>query len=188
MTVVNVFSVPLVDRPSRDLNIQKQLLLSRSANNEPESIAKPMAMGATSIESRIGAMMPAAVIAATETELIARCSTAATNHARRMLNTTGAGVGREQAVQGAVQSSCLDHRPQRTADTGDEQDLAGHVEALFHGVVDSFVTGRRARQPVGAQQSHEKSDVGGADDGIGELGQIGETCSRSTVSSAVLVK
>lgn len=42
------------------------------------------------MESRIGAMMTAAVIAATETEPIARCSTAATNQASRMLRITGA--------------------------------------------------------------------------------------------------
>ena len=49
-------------------------------------------MGEMASESRMGAMMPAAVIAATDTEPIARCRTAAMNHASRMLSRTGAPV------------------------------------------------------------------------------------------------
>ena len=90
VTSVRVLSVPLVDRPSSDLNIQKKLLLTCRANIAPDAMARPTAMGEMVSESRIGAMMPAAVIAATDTEPIARCRTAAMNHASRMLSTTGA--------------------------------------------------------------------------------------------------
>ena len=64
VAMVSVLSAPLVDRPSSDLNIQKKLLLTWSANIAPDAIASPMAMGEMVSESRIGAMIPAAVIAA----------------------------------------------------------------------------------------------------------------------------
>ena len=41
-------------------------------------------------------MMPAAVMAATDTDPIARCSTAAMNHASRMLTSTGAPASAEK--------------------------------------------------------------------------------------------
>src|SRR5699024_9181421 len=89
VAMVIVFSAPLVVRPSRDLNIQKKLLLTCSANNAPEAIAKPIAIGLTATAPMIGAMMPAAAIAATDTEPMAKCSTAATNHASKMMTMAG---------------------------------------------------------------------------------------------------
>ena len=69
---VRVLRLP-VDRPRRALNIQKKLLLTCSANTAPDAMASPMTMGATLMEPRIGAMIPAAVMAATDTDPIARC-------------------------------------------------------------------------------------------------------------------
>src|SRR5699024_12601218 len=79
VAMVMVFSAPLVVRPSRDLNIQKKLLLTCSANNAPQAIAKPIAIGLTATAPMIGAMMPAAAIAATATGPMDKCSTAATH-------------------------------------------------------------------------------------------------------------
>ena len=49
-----------------------------------------MTTGSTSSEPTIGEMMPAAVIAPTDTDPIAKCSTAAMHQASRMLMITGA--------------------------------------------------------------------------------------------------
>ena len=45
VTRVSVLSVPFVERPSSDLNIQKKLLLTWSANIAPDAMASPIAMG-----------------------------------------------------------------------------------------------------------------------------------------------
>src|SRR5215207_10856760 len=90
VATVRVLRLPLVDRPSRALNIQKKLLLTCSANRAPDAMASPMTTGATLREPRIGAMIPDVVMAATDTDPIARCSSAAMNHASRMLRITGA--------------------------------------------------------------------------------------------------
>lgn len=63
VTVVSDLRAPVVDRPSNDLNIQKKLLLTCNANNAPEAMARPIAIGLTAIEGRTGPMMPPAVIA-----------------------------------------------------------------------------------------------------------------------------
>ena len=47
VTVVMVFKVPCVDRPSSDLYSQKKLLLTWSANSDPDAIASPTMTGAT---------------------------------------------------------------------------------------------------------------------------------------------
>src|SRR5699024_5950040 len=86
---VIVFSAPLVVNPNKDLNIQKKLLLTRNANIAPEAIARPMTIGLTATTPNTGAIIPAAAMAATETEPIARCNKAATNHARTTIATVG---------------------------------------------------------------------------------------------------
>src|SRR5919112_6260012 len=83
VTIVRVLKVPWVESPSKDLYIQKKLLLTWSANIAPEAMARPMTIGATSIDPSTGPMIPAAAMAATETEPIARCSTAAMTQASR---------------------------------------------------------------------------------------------------------
>ena len=87
-TIVRVLKVPWVESPSSDLNIWKKMLLTRSANSAPDAMTRPMTIGATSIEPSTGPIA-AAVMAATDTEPIARCSTAAMSQASRMLRTTG---------------------------------------------------------------------------------------------------
>jgi hypothetical protein len=80
---VRVFMLPLVERSSRVVNIQKKLLLTCRANIAPEAMARAITTGSTPRESTTGEMIPAAVIAPTETEPIAKCSTAAMNQANR---------------------------------------------------------------------------------------------------------
>ena len=72
------------------LNIQKKLLFTCSANMAPEAIDSAMTTGSTPSESTTGAMMPAAVIAPTDTDPMAKCRTAAISHASRMLTMIGA--------------------------------------------------------------------------------------------------
>src|SRR4051794_25975739 len=54
VTIVRVLKVPWVDSPSSDLNIQKKLLLTCSANIAPEAMARPMTIGDTLIDPSTG--------------------------------------------------------------------------------------------------------------------------------------
>ena len=127
---VSVFRLPLVERSSRVLNIQKKLLLTCRANIAPDAMASAMTTGSTPSEPTIGAMIPAAVIAPTETEPIAKCSTAAISQASRMLMIDRRVlVDGEQVLERLVHAGLGDDGAERAADAGDEQDLAGGVEA-----------------------------------------------------------
>ena len=65
MTVVIVLSAPEVVRPSSDLNIQKKFEFTCRANSAPDAMARARMTGETPSCGAIGAMMPAAVMAAT---------------------------------------------------------------------------------------------------------------------------
>jgi hypothetical protein len=74
-------------------------------------------------------------MAATDTEPIARCSSAAMNQASRMdSDDRGARVDAEQAAEQLRQAGRLDDGAERAADAGDEQDLAGGLQPVAEGV------------------------------------------------------
>jgi uncharacterized protein len=83
VTRVSALNVPSVVSPSSVWNIQKKLLFTCKANSAPEPIAKPSNTGGTSRLPNTGTSMPAAVMAATEIEPMARCKTAAINQASK---------------------------------------------------------------------------------------------------------
>jgi hypothetical protein len=70
-------SAPWVVTPRSVWNIQKKLLLTYNANSAPEPMASASITLGTSRPPMIGARIPAAVMAATETDPVARCRTAA---------------------------------------------------------------------------------------------------------------
>ena len=123
-------------------------------------------------------MMPAAVMAATDTDPIARCSTAAMNHASRMLTSTGAPTSAEKRpASTSSRFGLADHRAQRAADASDQQDLASGVEALVHRLAGALEPCRGAEDQIGTQEADEERKVGVAeerDEGVGELEELRE--------------
>ena len=89
-------SVPWVVSLSSVWNIQKKLLFTCSANSAPEPMARPSTTAGTSMPPNIGASMPAAVMAATEIEPMARCKTAAINQANRIVSRAGVPASAEK--------------------------------------------------------------------------------------------
>ena len=69
VTRVSDLSVPWVVSPSKVSNIQRKSLFTCKANSAPEPMANPSSTVGTSMLPSIWASMPAAVMAATESNL-----------------------------------------------------------------------------------------------------------------------
>src|SRR5215216_6282239 len=176
VATVRVLRLPLVDRPSSALNIQKKLLLTWRANSAPEAMASPTTTGATLREPRIGARMPAAVMAATDTDPIARCSTAAMNHASRMVTSTGAPTSAENRPP----STSSRFVSPITAPSEPPTPVISKISPvvwLIHGLPGALQPCRGTEDHISAQQADEQRKVGVAeegDEGVGELEQLRE--------------
>src|SRR5215212_4930936 len=150
VATVRVFKLPLVDRPSRALNIQKKLLLTWSANSAPDAMASPTTTGATLREPRIGARMPAAVGGdryRSDRQVQHCCDEPRQQDGYQH---GCADIGRKQAAKHLVKAGLADHRAQRAADASDQQDLTSGVKALVHRLAGAFEPCRGAEDQVGA--------------------------------------
>ena len=144
-------------------------------------MANPMTTGKTSIDASTGPMIPAAVMAATDTDPIARCSTAAMSHASRMLRVTGAASSAVKRSARIWSSPVSPMTAPRTANAGDEQDRARGVEALADRRVSAVRAQGASAEHVGTQQPDEQREVGVAEEGdelVGELQELREGTER----------
>src|SRR5688572_29996076 len=124
-------------------------------------MASPMTTGGTLIDARTGPMIPAAVMAATDTDPIARCSTAAMSHASRMLRVTGAASSAVKRSARILSSPVSLMTAPRDPPMPVMSRIAPVVcEALAHRHVSALRAQGASAEHVGTEQADEQREVG----------------------------